>query len=482
MSARDPDRLDHGLVLGGGFAGLVTARVLADHFEKVTLLDRDELPDAPDHRKGTPQGPHTHILPASGLSILLELFPDLEDDLDEARAPAFDWTRDFIVYADGFAPRPESGLRSRLCTRKLLEWAIRRRVRAISNVELVPEHRVRSLITDDAGARVVGVATSSAEERQGRVSASFVIDATGRTSRTPRWLAALGFPEPAVDVVDIQAGSATQTFTPPTDDGGEWAALMTRPTPENPRQAALTRIEHGIWRVSVDGISPLHPPKSAEGFMDFLRALPYAGLYEHVGRANALSKVVSYRNNANRWFHYEAMPRFPDRYAVVGDAFFHANPMYAQGMALACQAGVTVRDELVRGLSESSSPLDGLGRRIHESLARAYRRLWLWNICAELTWLPSSSLHRERPFDLVRPYLQSLRRRTREEPELQILALKITHGVLPLEAAFAPEVVDRIAQVEPDLVGPQIRELAEAAALDRLTAELSQGPGRFESP
>src|SRR6516162_1459312 len=53
---------DHALVIGGSMAGLATARVLADHFERVTLVERDELPDSVEHRKGVPQGRHLHGL------------------------------------------------------------------------------------------------------------------------------------------------------------------------------------------------------------------------------------------------------------------------------------------------------------------------------------------------------------------------------------------------------------------------------------
>ena len=35
------------LVIGGSMAGLLAARVLADHFSQVTILERDRFPDGP---------------------------------------------------------------------------------------------------------------------------------------------------------------------------------------------------------------------------------------------------------------------------------------------------------------------------------------------------------------------------------------------------------------------------------------------------
>ena len=40
------------IVIGGSLAGLWTARVLADHFEQVTILERDQLPTGAESRAG----------------------------------------------------------------------------------------------------------------------------------------------------------------------------------------------------------------------------------------------------------------------------------------------------------------------------------------------------------------------------------------------------------------------------------------------
>ena len=57
-----PTPVGHAVVVGGGMAGLLTARVLVDHFERVTLVERDALPDSAQHRKGVPQGHMLHVL------------------------------------------------------------------------------------------------------------------------------------------------------------------------------------------------------------------------------------------------------------------------------------------------------------------------------------------------------------------------------------------------------------------------------------
>src|ERR1051326_2518742 len=50
------------VVLGGGMAGLLAARVLSDKYADVVVVDRDELTGVTEARKGVPHGRHAHCL------------------------------------------------------------------------------------------------------------------------------------------------------------------------------------------------------------------------------------------------------------------------------------------------------------------------------------------------------------------------------------------------------------------------------------
>src|ERR1700712_3569667 len=71
----------HALVIGGSIAGLTAGRVLADYFEKVTIIERDAWNEGPNSRKGVPQARHPHVLLKRGELILEELFPGLGREL-----------------------------------------------------------------------------------------------------------------------------------------------------------------------------------------------------------------------------------------------------------------------------------------------------------------------------------------------------------------------------------------------------------------
>jgi 2-polyprenyl-6-methoxyphenol hydroxylase-like FAD-dependent oxidoreductase len=68
MNFRQTNRA-HAVVMGGSVAGLLAARVLAEHFESVTVIEKDtcQVDGAP--RAGVPQGRHTHILLPAGETI-----------------------------------------------------------------------------------------------------------------------------------------------------------------------------------------------------------------------------------------------------------------------------------------------------------------------------------------------------------------------------------------------------------------------------
>jgi 2-polyprenyl-6-methoxyphenol hydroxylase-like FAD-dependent oxidoreductase len=48
------ERQSSAVVLGSSVGGLLAARALSAHFERVTIVDRDVLPHAEEIRKGVP--------------------------------------------------------------------------------------------------------------------------------------------------------------------------------------------------------------------------------------------------------------------------------------------------------------------------------------------------------------------------------------------------------------------------------------------
>src|SRR3954471_18581235 len=124
------------VVIGGSMAGLLAARVLADRYENVALLERDALASVGENRRGVPQGRHTHGLLAGGRQALEELFPRISQELVAAGAVSGDIIRDCRWFLEGGChTRFPSGLDGLLMSRPFLESAVRERVRRVPNVQ-----------------------------------------------------------------------------------------------------------------------------------------------------------------------------------------------------------------------------------------------------------------------------------------------------------------------------------------------------------
>jgi len=89
------------VVIGGSIARLLSARVLADYFESVAIVETDKLPEKPEARKGVPQSVQPHVLFTRGYRILEELFPGIGTELSTAGALSIDWTREFHHFGEG---------------------------------------------------------------------------------------------------------------------------------------------------------------------------------------------------------------------------------------------------------------------------------------------------------------------------------------------------------------------------------------------
>src|SRR5512132_2446598 len=126
---------DRAVVLGASMAGLLAARVLADAYAQVTVIDRDQLPEAGTNRRGVPHGRHAHALLARGQQALEELFPGLTAELVAYGVPAGDMLANVRLYLSGHRLRQaHTGLVLLGASRPFLEGHVRASVRGLPNL------------------------------------------------------------------------------------------------------------------------------------------------------------------------------------------------------------------------------------------------------------------------------------------------------------------------------------------------------------
>jgi 2-polyprenyl-6-methoxyphenol hydroxylase-like FAD-dependent oxidoreductase len=347
--------------------GLLAARVLSNHFDRVTLVERDELPVEPVNRKGVPQGRHTHALLAKGGEVLEAYFPGLTNALIADGVPSCDpglRTR-FIAGGQRLAAF-ETGWTSLMASRPLLEWHVRRRLLAMPGVELLDQHDVRGLALD--GERVTGarIAARDGASEERVLAADLVVDAMGRGSKTPEWLSALGFPAPEQETVRVDVGYVTRWFKRrPTDLGGDLAVISSATSP-NKRACAILAQENDRWTATLVGYLGERPPLDLEGYIEYARGLPTRDAYELLKQAEPIGEPMTAAYPASVRRRYDRLTRFPDGYVVFADSICGFNPIFGQGMTVA-SVEATLLDEVLaaghhqvgkRFFARTSTPLD----------------------------------------------------------------------------------------------------------------------------
>lgn len=329
------------LVIGGGIAGLLAARVLVKHFHHVTLVERDHYPRDPIFRPGVPQGRQVHTLLLRGQHTLEALFPGLGKKLLAHGAIAHDYGNESLYYYGGRCPDiPSALLQGWASSRLLLEWQIRQELLGYKSLRFMEGYEVVGLVGSADKKSVTGVRvrernSTPPESREiNQITAELVVDASGSSSLSPRWLEELGYDAPKETVVDTSLGYATRFYMPPAQQN-DWKLIGIQGTQQSRRGGVLMTVEGNRWMVVLAGSNKDYPPTKEDEFLSFARSLPDATLYETIKEATPISPIYGYRRAANRIRHFEQVKRYPEQFLVLGDAACCFNPIYGQGMTVA---------------------------------------------------------------------------------------------------------------------------------------------------
>ncbi|MCF6522406.1 FAD-dependent monooxygenase [Streptomyces sp. JJ36] len=361
------------VVVGGGFAGVLAAAALACRVREVVVVERDVYPQGPGPRRGVPQARHVHLLWSGGARALEELVPGVTDDLLAAGARRVPLPRDMVALSPrGWFRRWPASHLLYLCSRDLLDWTIRRRVLADPRIRVREGTEVLGLAGD--ARRVTGVRLRAPSGEESLLTADLVVDAGGRGSRAPVWLAALGAGRPRERRVDTGLVYASRVYRAPagTEDFPV-VNVQADPRAGTPGRAAVVApVEGGRWLVTVGGTRGGEPTADPEHFETFAAGARHGVVGALARNAEPLSPVVLCRSTVNRRRYVERLRGRPRGFVVLGDAVAAYNPVYGHGMSVAAQGALALR----RAVRAGRAGAPGTARRAQRGIARPVSVAW----------------------------------------------------------------------------------------------------------
>ncbi|MFJ3365788.1 NAD(P)/FAD-dependent oxidoreductase [Streptomyces anthocyanicus] len=363
------------IVIGGGLTAMLTARVLSEVMD-VLVIERDVLPEGSESRTGLPQARHTHILWAGGADAIERLLPGTAKEFEAVGVRRIPLTTGMVALSpQGWYRRwPESHY-AITCSRDLLDWVIRQRVLREAGTRITVDERTSVVGLTGTSAAVTGVSVYREDAgEEDTLFADLVVDASGRASRTPKWLGDLGAQAAAVREVNSGLVYASRLYQAPEGLPEDWPIINVQANPrcKGPGQGGvITLLEGGRWLVTLYGTRGGEPTKDADNFQRFASELRHPIIGELISKVPPLGPVSVTRMTANRRHFYEKAS-LPDNLLVIGDAVASYNPTYGHGMSVAAQGAVILRDTIQR--HGWGSP--GLVKRVQRALAKPVSTAW----------------------------------------------------------------------------------------------------------
>jgi 2-polyprenyl-6-methoxyphenol hydroxylase-like FAD-dependent oxidoreductase len=453
----------HAVVAGGSIAGLLAAVALAGHAERVTLVERDRYPERPEPRKGVPQSKHTHILLESGLLAMLRFLPGLDEELVAAGAQEVRSPTDYLQnMRDRWFARGAAASTTLCLTRPLLEHGVRERVLAHPRITVVPgtdvvgltgsAERVTGVLLRERGGESGGERGEHGGERTDaapvELAADLVVDASGRSSRTPEWLERLGAARPAEERVEAGLGYVTRAYRD-VSDGALTDARLVYLVGETAGAVIVPVEPAGTLMITFATPRGEPLPTNPEAFEALADRQVHPLVRQWIDKAEPVSPVFGYLRTENVRRAYDRV--VPEGLLVTGDALCALNPVFGQGMSTAALDAVALDESLA-------------ARRPHRAtqaaLLAASAQAWAISTGADKArpGVTGNAAGRSLGDKVSSWYLGRVQERCGVNPEVQTAFRRVLALLAPPSELFRPAVVRSVifqkgapAGVEPPL-------------------------------
>ncbi|KAJ3099756.1 hypothetical protein HDU97_002782 [Phlyctochytrium planicorne] len=359
------------VVIGGSWSGMLAARVLLDHVDKVIILeaedlggDDEEIANRPQHRTRVMQFEVPHLMMSLAVKIVEQMLPSFSKVMLELGASETDQARHHFYNFGGKIRIPcdnVPGPKSYSASRQVIESAARITVlreygpKGTSRVSFYDASAVRHLLLSDDKNSVRGVRyVETRTQQEMELFADIVVDASGRTAEGLKLMEKNGLTPPTVVKYDPLLWYSGVKYQRNSEEEGmthfQYFAADSVKRPH--RYVFKQQLEHGIGLIGTmcSGTTSIPIPKNIKEYEEFMMTasmgdLDMQRLFYPDGPVDD-SKFKWLRVPPSRYVNYHECKTIPAGFFAVGDAICSVNPTYGQGLTVAAISASTLDSAL----------------------------------------------------------------------------------------------------------------------------------------
>ncbi len=417
------------VVLGADLAGLLMARILLDHFHRVTVISNQRLLREPTPPATLQQALPMHVLAVQGQRQLERLFPGLTAELIIAGAPNISWTADApLLLPNGWGPRFHSDLISRSTTYNLLRHRVYQRLADYSRGRLtfLEQRQICDIQPNHTRPRVI--IRSPASGTQTTLTPDLIVD----TSAQPT---AWRCQAETTTISSSKGLTAVQVFQRPLGLDLGWRALLLLPHQDQPG-GAIIPVEGQQWLVMLSDLKVL--PKNDAEFMYLASKVRSPILAEALRGVDSLSPIFGSTDTTSQLWHFHQVPTWPDR--LIDTQAVHLNPILGLDLTLATMSALTLREALDDQRKRyPDGNLTGLGPRFQKRLARTLAFPWQF-----LKFQENTGMNRKTRW--LQWYGKQVFEAARHDPAILEKLLAVVGLATPPHQLFSPHMMRQVSQ------------------------------------
>jgi len=442
---RDQGR-DVAVVIGGSITGICAAQMLSKYFARVVVVEQDAAHLREEGRPGAAQGWHLHHLLLAAQHSLEKIFPGIGEEMVREGAFRVDMAEQYrILMAGAWKKVFRSGIEIVCAGRPLLEWCLRRRLDAATNIEYRYQGRVTQLLYEAQGNQVLGVVAASGDQLE-TIPAGFVVDAAGKNTPVPGLLADLGIGAVEVEHDRIDAMYSTVLHkVPPARRWRDKVMVICyayRPFQKHYCAQYYINSSRTILSTSLVAYDCRTPPRTMEDFLALARKMPSDVVARELEGLEPCSEIHNFRYPSMLRRRYESMAGLPRGLVAMGDAYCSADPVSGAGISKALMELEQLDSLLAIYAPDSERLIDAYYRQVSRIADR------IWFVIREQNlrypWIKDVAGKRPFYFGLLNWYMDRVVELSHSDPAVYARFLSVTHFVATPASLVSPALALRV--------------------------------------